>query len=100
VRKTTTTTTAKAKSRPASTFPDLEPQNDLLRTTPTTTAERLLHIRALGQRIDGYIKYMCAVERTGAASLEVREKAVTVFYERLAFLEQELGKVHEKLQLE
>jgi hypothetical protein len=94
------TPAAKAKSRPASTFPDLEPLNDLLRSTPTSTEERIVHIRALGQRIDGYIKYMCAAERLGNSSAEVRDKAVAVFYERLVVLEQELGRIHEKLQLE
>ena len=96
-----TTTAAKAtKSRPASTFPDLEPLNDLLRTPPTSTQERIVHIRALGHRIEGYIKYMCAADRVGISSAEVRDKAVAIFYERLAFLEQELSRIHEKLQLE
>jgi hypothetical protein len=90
----------KTKSRPPSTFPDLEPINELLRTIPTTTEERLTHIRALGQRVRGYVRFMCAVNRLSGSSAEVKEKAVTVFYERLAFAEQELGRIQEKLQLE
>jgi hypothetical protein len=91
---------AKTKSRPPSTFPDLEPINELLRTPPTNTEERLVHIRALGQRVKGYVQFMCAVHRLCGSSAEVKEKAVAAFYERLAFLEQELGRIQEKLQLE
>jgi hypothetical protein len=98
VRKTPTPT--KTKSRPPSTFPDLEPLTELLRTPPTTTEERLVHIRALGQRVDGYVRFMCSVGRLASSSAEVKEKAVALFYERLAFMEQELGKIQEKLQLE
>jgi hypothetical protein len=103
VGKTTTrkaTPAPKAKSRPPSTFPDLEPLNELLRTPPTTTQDRLIHIRALGERIAGYVRFMCAVDRLNGSSLEVKDKAVAIFYERLALLEQELGRIQEKLQLE
>jgi hypothetical protein len=91
---------AKAKSRPPSTFPDLEPLTDLLRTPPTTTEERVIHIRALGQRIKGYIQFMTAVSRMNGSSAEAKQKAVAAFYERLAALEQELGRIQEQLQLE
>ncbi len=90
----------KTKSRPPSTFPDLEPINELLRTPPETTEERLVHIRALGQRIKGYVQFMCKVNRLSGSSEEVKEKAVAIFYERLVLLEQELGRIQEKLQLE
>jgi hypothetical protein len=90
----------KTKSRPPSTFPDLEPINELLRTVPVTTEERVAHIRALGQRIKGYIQYMCSLNRLNGFSAEVKEKAVATFYERLVILEQELGKIQDKLQLE
>ena len=91
---------AKTKSRPPSTFPDLEPINELLRTPPENTEERLVHIRALGQRVKGYVQFMCKVNRLSGSSEEVKEKAVTIFYERLLLLEQELGRIQEKLQLE
>jgi hypothetical protein len=91
---------AKTKSRPPSTFPDLEPITELLRTTPETTEERLVHIRALGQRVRGYVQFMCKVNRLSGSSAEVKEKAVAAFYERLVLLEQELGRIQEKLQLE
>jgi hypothetical protein len=91
---------AKTKSRPSSTFPDLEPITELLRTPPTTPEERLAHIRALGQRIAGYVSFMCGVDRLTSTSREVKEKAITVFYERLVVVDQELGRIQENLQLE
>ncbi len=90
----------KTKSRAPSTFPDLEPITELLRTVPASTEERLIHIRALGQRIKGYVQFMCAVNRLSGSSAEVKEKAVAAFYERLAAMEQELGRIQEQLQLE
>ena len=98
MRKTPTPT--KPKSRPPSTFPDLEPLTELLRTPPTTTEERLTHIRALGHKVDTYVRFMCSVNRMSGSSAEVKEKAVAIFYERLLFMEQELGRIQEKLQLE
>jgi hypothetical protein len=91
---------AKTKSRPPSTFPDLEPLTELLRTPPATLEERLIHIRALGQRVAGYVSFMLAVDRLTSSSMEVKEKAITAFYERLAEMEQELARIQEKLQLE
>jgi hypothetical protein len=91
---------AKTKSRPSSTFPDLEPITELLRTPPTTLDERLTHIRALGKRIAAYISFMGGVDRLTSTSREVKEKAVTIFYERLVVAEQELGRIQENLQLE
>jgi hypothetical protein len=37
---------------------------------------------------------------TGGTSAEVREKALTVFYERLVVVERQLGRIREDLQLE
>src|ERR1700730_10361680 len=92
--------TTKVKCRPTDYFPDLEPLTDLLRTPPLTTKERLLHIRALGRRINDYIKFMCGPGQLGGSSGEVKEKAVTAFYERLVALEQALARVYEDLRLE
>jgi hypothetical protein len=83
----------KTKSRPAPTFPDLEPIAELLRTKPTTMADRLAHIRALGLRLLSHIRFMCAVQKLAGSSLCAKEDAVTAFYERLVLVEQELGRI-------
>jgi len=84
--------TAKAKS-PPSHFPELEPLVDLLRTPPSTTQDRILHIRALGQRLEGYIQFMCSVRSLSNSSTEAKEIAVAAFHERLVLLERELGRI-------
>ena len=88
----------KLSSRLVPLFPDLEPLNDLLRTPPRTTEDRLLHIQALGRRIESYIRFMGAVASMGGSSGEAKELAVTIFHERLAELERPLGRIPEKLQ--
>ena len=90
---------AKTRSRPGEPFPDLEPLTDLLRTPPRTTEDRLLHIKALGRRIDGYVRFMCAVNHLNGTCPEAKDKAVELFYERLLALEQALARVHDSLRL-
>ena len=87
----------KAASRPAPLFPDLEPLNDLLRTPPRTTEDRLLHIAALGRRIQRYIKFMGAVESLGGSSIEAKNLAVGVFHDCLVALEPQLGNIRKKI---
>ena len=89
----------KMKSRPAPHFPDLEPLTELLRTPPQNTGDRQVRIRALGHRIDAYVRYMCAVGKMGGTSAEAKEEAIAYFYERLVVCEQELGQIHENLML-
>jgi|GraSoiStandDraft_30_1057271.scaffolds.fasta_scaffold1413701_1 hypothetical protein len=89
----------KVKSRPAPRFPDLEPITELLRTPPATTEDRLLRIRALGKRVEGYIRFMCSIGRLDGSSAEVKEEAVAIFYDRLVNMEQELGRIQEGLLL-
>jgi hypothetical protein len=93
------TNSHKTKSRPAPTFPELEPVTELLRTRPITQEDRLAHIRALGQRLDSHIRFMCAVGKLSGSSEAAKEQAVVIFYERLLFMEQELGRIKEELQL-
>ena len=90
---------AKTKSRPPSTFPDLEPINELLRTPPTNTEERLVHIRALGQRVKGYVQFMCAVQKMNGTCAEAKQRSVAQFYDRLVLLDRELCRIQEELQL-
>jgi hypothetical protein len=89
----------KTKSRPAPTFPELEPITELLRTKPVTMEDRLAHIRALGHRLDSHIRFMCAVAKLNGSSPAAKDQAVTLFYERLLLMEQELGRIKEELQL-
>jgi hypothetical protein len=79
-------------------FPDLEPLNDLLRTTPRTTEDRLLHIEALGRRIASYVRFIGAVPSMAGSSGETKELAIAVFHACLAALEPPLGRIPKKLQ--
>ena len=87
----------KASSRSIRLFPDLEPLDDLLRTTPQTTADRLLHIAALGQRIQRYIKFIGDIGNMSGSSIEAKELAVVIFHDCLADLEPQLGDIPEEL---
>jgi len=60
-------------------FPELDPLNNLLRTPPLTTEDRLMHIRALGQRIKGYVRFMCAVGTLESCSGEQSKKLLPSF---------------------
>jgi len=57
-----------------------------------------MHIQALGQRINGYVRFMCAVGALENCSGEAKQNAVTVFYDCLATLEPPLGRVPKKLR--
>ncbi len=69
-------------------------------TAPWTTAERLQGIEAMGQRISGYVQFMCQVGSLTGTSAEAKEKAVAAFYERMIALERQLGRIQEDLRLE
>ena len=69
-------------------------------TLPWTTADRLQRIETLGQRIQGYVEFMChQLDHLNGTSAEAKDKAVTIFYERLLMMEQELGRIQENLRL-
>jgi hypothetical protein len=89
----------KTKSRRVAAQTISEIPSDTVLPLPRTTEERIVHIRALGQRIDKHIRYMCSSGSLTGTSLEGRDRAVTVFYERLVTLEKQLGKIQEDLQL-
>jgi hypothetical protein len=89
----------KRPSRPTPFFPELDPVTELLRKAPQNTAERLAHINALGARVAKYVRGLRACGSVNGASAEAKEKAVAVFYERLAFLERQLGRIYEEYQL-
>ena len=89
-----------AKRRKSSSTPVVESLSDPLQTTPLTTEERLVHIRGLGERIEGYIKFMSNVGNVVGTSSEAKERAVAAFYEQLAHLEKRLRRIHDDFQLE
>ncbi len=89
------------KATPRSTVvrpvPEIPPDTGL--TPPWTTAERLVHIQALGQRVAQHIRFICGASSLNGTSLEAKDRAVAVFYERLRSLEYQLDRIHEDLQL-
>src|SRR5256885_9770124 len=95
--------TAKAKprtkSRPAPAPVVEDSQPEAWKTPPLTTEERLQRIQALGKRVEGYVQYMCKVGSMISTSTEAKDRAVAAFYERFIFLERELNRIQEELQL-
>ena len=89
----------KTTSRSAVIRPTLETPPDIGLTPPWNTEDRLVHIEALGKRIDQHIRFICSVGKLNGTSAEAKDKAVTVFYERLRSLERQLDRIHEDLQL-
>jgi hypothetical protein len=65
---------------------------------PPETRRQML--KALGERLDGHIRFMCEVERMPGLSAESKDRAVGAFHQRLASMEGELGRIRENLQLE
>jgi len=87
--------TAKAK------LPGAAPvQRPVADTPPWTTDERLKRIEAMGQRINGYVQFMCAIGNQNGTSAEARDKAVTAFYEQMVVLERQLGLIQDEFKLE
>lgn len=91
---------AKAPARSVAVPTDELPVSGPWFTPPATTADRLVQIRALGKRIDGYIRFICAAGSLGGTSAEAKEKAVAVFYECLQTLERRLDRIQDDLRLE
>ena len=91
---------AKAPSRAAAPAVAKKPQVGSSTTQSLTMDERLHRIDALRKRIDGYIEYICRIVDQTGTSGEVKERAVTVFYEQLLIVEKELGHIHDELRLE
>ncbi|HEX5270628.1 MAG TPA: hypothetical protein VFW33_09090 [Gemmataceae bacterium] len=88
-----------AKAPPPTSKAPLAATADLPRTPPATCEEFLTHITGLGKRIEGHVAFMCGVERLTGTSAEAKTKALTLFYQRLVAMEQELNRVREELEL-
>jgi hypothetical protein len=91
--------TAKVKPRPTAVLPAAEPPPEDWTEPPATTADCLARIRALRQRIDGHVRFMCAVAKMEGASEEAKHRAAEAFYDRLRALERALGRIQEELRL-
>ena len=68
-------------------------------TALLNTEERLKRIEALGERIAGHIQFMCHVGSLEGSSAELKERAVTAFYERMIVVESQLSRLREDLLL-
>jgi hypothetical protein len=89
----------KAPARPSARPIEEDLYPALGQTPPWTTEERVRCIEVMGQRITAYVKFMCKLGNMTGTSAESKDKAVSAFYERMAILEKQLGRIQEDLQL-
>jgi hypothetical protein len=54
----------------------------------------------MGERINGYIRFMCALGTLNGTSGEAKERALTAFYEQMVVVQSRLGRIHDDLRLE
>jgi hypothetical protein len=91
------TKTKSRKSAAAVVVAEMPP--DLSFSPALSTEDRLFRIRALGERIERQVEFICSVSKLPGASAEAKDRAVAVFHERLLIAERQLDKVQEELQL-
>jgi hypothetical protein len=75
-------------------------QLPVAQTPPWTTDERLKRIEAMGQRVNGYVQFMCALGNLNGTSTETRDKAIIAFYEKMVVLERQLALIQDEFKLE
>ena len=88
-----------AKAPPPTSKAPLAASAELPRTPPASAEEYLLHIGVLGKRVEGHVTFMCGVERLIGTSSEAKNRALSLFYQRLVAMEVELNRVREELEL-
>ena len=88
----------KSSARPVSPPFDADTHEPPWRTAAGTMEERLLRIKALGQRINGYVQFIGSARRLNGTCAEAKEKAVADFYERMVVLERQLSRIQEELK--
>jgi hypothetical protein len=93
------TTTVKPASRPAPGSRAAEPQPVPGQPLASATETCLQDIKAMDQRIRGYVEFICQVGTLNGTSAEAKDKAVAAFHERMAVLERQLGRIQEDLRL-
>jgi hypothetical protein len=93
---------AKARTSSRITAPALagKPRAGSSPKLPLTLEEHVHRIEAIGKRPDGYIRFMCQIAGHYGTSGEVKERAVTAFYEQMIIVERQLGHIHDELRLE
>src|SRR5262249_49661882 len=64
---------------------------------PPTTEELLRAIEMMGQRINGYVQFMCQAGSRSGTSAEARERAIAAFHEKITAAERQLGRIEEDL---
>jgi len=89
----------KAKDLMSPPFLSTKERERLLSTPALTMSERVQRIETLGQRISGYVQFMCQVDSLTGSSNEVKEVGVTAFYDRLVIVENQLHRIQEELRL-
>jgi hypothetical protein len=89
---------AKAKAQ-APVIVEAEQSPEEWRTPPATTEDCLARIRALGQRVEGHVDFICKIGKLPSTSTEAKQRAAAAFYERLRALERVLGTIREELWL-
>ena len=67
---------------------------------PLTLDERVQRIEAMQKRIAGYVQFMCQIGTMGGSSGEVKERAVTLFYDQMVVVEKQLAEIHDSFRLE
>lgn len=88
----------KTERRPQSITP--ADRNTSAVATSQTLDQRVAMIKALGERINAYVQFMCKSQQLQGVSMEVHESAVIAFHERLVVVEKQLARIHEAFQLE
>jgi hypothetical protein len=92
---------AKPKASPRATAPVVARKPTTTSPSqPLTMEERLHRIATMRIRIDGYIQFMCQIAELTGTSAEIKERAVTVFYEQMVLVERQLGRIHDEFRLE
>jgi hypothetical protein len=64
-----------------------------------TTDERLRAIEQMGERVNGYVQFICRLDSLRGSSAEAKEKAIAAFHARMTALERQLGCICEELKL-
>lgn len=93
------TVAAKVKPKPSASGTEPEPLPDTWIAAPVSCEECLQRIQTLSHRVDGYVRFMKKIDDVRGTSAEAKQKALIAFYERLLFMERELGRIQEELQL-
>jgi hypothetical protein len=83
----------------ASAINEKETVQELLMTQPHSMDDYLVRIRALGDRIRGYVQFMATVEGLNGSCLEAKRRFMSLFYDRLVLMDRELNRIQEELQL-